>query len=123
MKRGLSDAQRPSRSKGRFPQKALFWRAESGKQQPLPLPAKEIHATLKSRELPITKEGSRLLRWVLIETAWRLVNKSARWRTLFEQLCRTTGHKKKAIVGVARRLLCVLYALLRDGKPYRLAAV
>jgi transposase len=77
----------------------------------------------KSRELPITKEGSRLLRWVLIETAWRLVNKSAHWRTLFEQLRRTTGHKKKAIVGVARRLLCVLYALLRDGKPYRLAAV
>jgi transposase len=76
----------------------------------------------KSRELSISKEGSRLLRWVLIETAWRLVNKSARWRTLFEQLCRTTGHKKKAIVGVARRLLCVLYAMLRDGKAYRLAA-
>jgi transposase len=77
----------------------------------------------KSRELPITKEGSRLLRWALIETAWRLVNKSARWRTLFAKLCLTTGHKKKAIVGVARRLLCVLYAMLRDGKPYRLTAV
>jgi transposase len=76
----------------------------------------------KSRELSISKEGSRLLRWVLIETAWRLVNRSARWRTLFEQLCRTTGHKKKAIVGVARRLLCVLYAMLRDGQAYRLAA-
>jgi transposase len=76
----------------------------------------------RGRELPITKEGSRLLRWALIETAWRLVNKSARWRRLFVQLQRTTGHKKKAIVGVARRVLCVLFAMLRDGKAYSLAA-
>jgi transposase len=76
----------------------------------------------KGKQLPITKEGSRLLRWALIETAWRLVAKTARWRRLFEQLRASTGHKKKAIVGVARRLLCVLFAMLRDAKGYRLAA-
>jgi transposase len=75
----------------------------------------------KGKQLSITKEGSRLLRWALIETAWRLVRKTARWRALFDRLRATTGHKKKAIVGVARRLLCVLFAMLRDGKAYRLA--
>jgi transposase len=75
----------------------------------------------KGKQLSITKEGSRLLRWALIETAWRLVRKTARWRGLFDRLRATTGHKKKAIVGVARRLLCVLYAMLRDGQAYRLA--
>jgi transposase len=76
----------------------------------------------KGKQLSITKEGSRLLRWALIETAWRLVGKTARWRRLFEQLRASTGHKKKAIVGVARRVLCVMYAMLRDGKAYQLAA-
>jgi len=76
----------------------------------------------KGKRLPITKEGSRLLRWALIEAAWRLVIKSARWRRLFDQLRRSTGHKKKAIVGVARRRLCVLFAMLRDGQAYRLPA-
>jgi transposase len=76
----------------------------------------------KSKQLSITKEGSRLLRWALIETAWRLVGKTARWRRLYERLRASTGHKKKAIVGVARRLLCVLFAMLRDGQAYRAAA-
>jgi transposase len=76
----------------------------------------------KGKQLSITKEGSRLLRWAMIESAWRLVGKTVRWRRLFEQLRASTGHKKKAIVGVARRLLCVLFAMLRDGKAYRLAA-
>jgi transposase len=77
----------------------------------------------KGKQLQISKEGSRLLRWALIETAWRLVGKSARWRRLFDRLRATTGHKKKAIVGVARRVLCVMYAMLRDGAAYRAAAV
>ena len=76
----------------------------------------------KSKQLSITKEGSRLLRWAMIETAWRLVGKTARWGGLFEKLRASTGHKKKAIVGVARRILCVLFAMLRDGKAYRPAA-
>ena len=77
----------------------------------------------KGKQLHITKEGSRLLRWALIETAWRLIRRCARWRRLFDRLVASTGHKKKAIVGVARRVLCVMYAMLRDGQAYRLAAV
>ena len=76
----------------------------------------------KVKRLSISKEGSRLLRWALIETAWRLVNTYRRWHTVFEQLKRNTGSEKKAIVGVARRVLCVMFAMLRDGKAYELAA-
>ena len=75
----------------------------------------------KARQLGITKEGSRLLRWVMVETAWRLVNKYRRWNRVFEQLKKNTGSPKQAIVGVARRVLCVIYAMLRDGKAYEMA--
>lgn len=76
----------------------------------------------KGKQLPITKEGSRLLRWAMIQTAWRLVRKFARWGRVFETLKKNTGSRKKAIVGVARRLLCTIYAMLRDGKAYQMAA-
>jgi transposase len=76
----------------------------------------------KVRQLSISKEGSRILRWALIQAAWRLANTSPRWRNVYENLYRNTGSKKKAIVGVARRLLCVMFALLRDGKKYEYAA-
>jgi transposase len=76
----------------------------------------------KGKRLSITKEGSRLLRWAMIETAWRFVGKFARWRHIFATLKKNTGSTKKAIVGVARRILCVIYAMLRDGRAYRLEA-
>lgn len=76
----------------------------------------------KARQLKITKEGSKLLRWAMIETAWRLVGKLRHWQTMFETLERNTGSKKKAIVAVARRVLCVMFAMLRDGRPYQMVA-
>jgi len=75
----------------------------------------------RAKELGITKEGSALLRWALVEAAWRLVRHSRRWATIFEGLSRRRG-KKKAIVAVARRLLGVMVALLRTGQRYRAAA-
>lgn len=74
----------------------------------------------KARQLKITKEGSKLLRWAMIETAWRLVTKLQYWRRMFETLKKNTGSPKKAIVAVARRVLCVMYAMLRDGRPYQM---
>jgi transposase len=76
----------------------------------------------KRLDLHITKEGSRLLRWALIEAAWRLVARLPRWRHLFEQLHANTGSKKKAIVGVARHLLRAMFSMLRTGPAYRFAA-
>ena len=34
----------------------------------------------KARDLGITKRGSGLLRWVLVEVSWQLVRRSAYWR-------------------------------------------
>jgi transposase len=74
----------------------------------------------RSKQLSITKEGSGLLRWVMIETAWRMVGKTRRWGQIYEKLKSRTGGKK-AIVAIARRLLGVMVALLRSGRRYSLA--
>jgi transposase len=75
----------------------------------------------KRKELSISKEGSPLLRWALVEAAWRLVRHSRYWGGVLARLQQRRG-KKKAIVAVARRLLGVMVALLRRGQRYRLAA-
>jgi transposase len=71
----------------------------------------------KGKDLGITKAGSPLLRWALVEAAWRVVRHGAAWRRVYDGIKRRAGGKK-AIVAVARRLLGVLYALLRDGARY-----
>jgi transposase len=71
-----------------------------------------------SKQLGITKEGSRILRWVLVEAAWQLAYRTRRWGAVFEALARRRG-KKRAVVAVARRLLCVMVAMLRSGRRYQ----
>jgi transposase len=68
----------------------------------------------------ITKEGSGLLRWALIQTAWRLVTKTRRWGLTYEKLKNRAG-PKRAIVAVARRILAVMFGLLRRGERYSMA--
>lgn len=72
----------------------------------------------KAKDLGITKAGSGLLRWVLVEASWQLVRRSAHWRGVYERLKRRRG-ARRAIVAVARRLLEVMMALLRSGQEYR----
>ena len=71
----------------------------------------------KVKQGGITKEGSRLLRWILVEAAWRLTGKTRRWGRIYERLAAHKG-KKRAIVAVARRLLCVMTSMLQSGKAY-----
>jgi transposase len=71
----------------------------------------------KVKQGGITKEGSRLLRWILVEAAWRLVSKTRRWGRIYERLAARKG-KKRAIVAVARRLLCVMASMLQSGRAY-----
>jgi transposase len=73
----------------------------------------------KSKDLPITKQGSGLLRWALVEAAWRLVKTSPKWSAFFSRLRKRSG-SKRAIVAVARKLLCVLYAMLKTSTPYKI---
>ena len=76
----------------------------------------------KRYDLHISREGSPHLRWALIEAAWRVVNHLRRWGYIYEKLKRNTGSAKKAIVAVARRLLCVMFAMLRTGQRYRMSS-
>lgn len=75
----------------------------------------------RRRDLKITKAGSPLLRWAMIQLAQRMKTTSSRWRSRFEQISRKAG-PKKATVAIARRLLLVIFAMLREGQAYRPAA-
>jgi transposase len=76
----------------------------------------------KGKDLGITKEGSPLLRWALVEAGWRMIRQSAAWRRIYDKIkARASG--KKAIVAVARRLLVVMAAMLREGTNYSLLKV
>lgn len=74
----------------------------------------------KAKQLGITKQGSPLLRSILVETAWRLVLKTRRWGDVYEKL-KTRCGTKKAIVAVARRIWCVMVSMLQSGQAYRAA--
>jgi transposase len=74
----------------------------------------------KAKQLGITKEGSRLLRWAMVELAWRMVRTSRKWGRHFTHLEVRIG-SKKAIVAIARRLVGMIFGLLRRGQKYSLA--
>ena len=75
----------------------------------------------RGRQLGITKAGSRLLRWALVETSWRLVGRTRRWGFLYDRLKKRCG-AKKAIVAVARRVWCVMVSMLHKGEKYRMSS-
>ncbi len=72
----------------------------------------------KGKDLGITKKGSPLLRWAMVEAAWCAVQNSARWREVYERI-KKRRQSKRAIVAVARRLLGVLVSMLKSGTKYR----
>jgi len=73
----------------------------------------------KRKGTTLTKAGSPLLRWIMIQLAQRLKTRSPRWSGIYNKLQYRIG-KKKATCALARRLLIVIYAMLRDMKPYAL---
>ena len=75
----------------------------------------------KRKDLGITKQGSPRLRWALIEAAWRVAAHTNRWKTAYLRLKEKRGCKK-AITAIARRLLCVMIAMLKTGQAYRMPA-
>ena len=83
------------------------------------VPAVRQSGGKRSKDLHITKEGSGLLRWALVESAWRLVRTSPKWSAFYSRLKKRCG-SKRAIVAVARKLLCVLYAMLKTSTPYKI---
>jgi transposase len=74
------------------------------------------------REGGILKTGNSHLRAVLVEAAWRWIRHDESAKERFRRLCANTGDGKKAIVGVARHLLVVLWRMLTRKEEYRAAA-
>jgi transposase len=74
----------------------------------------------RQRRTSITKAGPRRVRWALVQAAWcafrtRPNDPLARWGAA---VMRRRG-KRVGIVGVARKLAGILYAMLRDGTVYQ----
>jgi transposase len=66
----------------------------------------------------ITKAGSATLRWAVCKAAVTLCRSDARQELIRQRLIRRIG-KAKANVAMGRRLLRVLYAMVRDGSVYQ----
>lgn len=68
----------------------------------------------------ITRQGSRVVRALLVEASWAAVRYNPRIRELYQRIKRHNKNRRKiAIVAVARRLAVYCWAMLRDGTRWR----
>lgn len=74
------------------------------------------------REGGLLRSSSGRLRTALVEAAWMWVARDDTARGRYRRLAANTGSGKKAIVGMARRLVILLWRLSCRGQPYRAAA-
>jgi transposase len=65
----------------------------------------------------ITKRGSSLLRWALIQAAHSAVRSDPHWRAKFNRISAKRG-KQKAYVAIARELAVTMYHMLTRREPY-----
>jgi len=70
----------------------------------------------------ITKRGSRWLRWIMIEAAYHQVNckRIPGFGAYYNTLKKRKG-SKTAAVATARKLLAVVWRLLKDNRPYEVS--
>jgi transposase len=73
----------------------------------------------KSHHGPVTKRGSRELRWMLSQWAVRLLATDPSVRRWAEPMLRRM-HRNKVRMALARRLLVGVYAMLRTGEEFSL---
>ena len=70
----------------------------------------------------ITRQGKPMVRALLIQAAWRLIEKDPAMREKYERMKVRAGGKR-AIVGVARRLIGRMRRILLNGEPYQLGLI
>jgi transposase len=84
------------------------------------LAPKELDSGETRRRGPITKQGSRLVRSLLVEVAWAGLRYNSWARATFERISGGKKSRRKiAIVAVGRRLLVRCWAMLRDGSRWQ----
>jgi transposase len=72
----------------------------------------------RQRFLGISKGGSRVLRFLLVEAAHTAIRKDAELRSFYKRLAERHGRRPKAKVAVSRKLLIRAYIMLRDEIDY-----
>jgi transposase len=81
---------------------------------------KQMESGQVKRSGRITRHGPRLLRGMLVEVAWMVYRHNAWAKAFVTRVSRgAKGRKKVAIVARARELLVILWAMLRDNRPWR----
>jgi transposase len=81
---------------------------------------KQIESGEMSRRGHITRRGPGLLRSMLVESAWVVWRHNAWAQAWVHKVSRGSRARRKiAIVALARRLLTILWAMLRDNRPFR----
>jgi transposase len=67
----------------------------------------------------ISKKGPSVVRWVLVESSWKVIRYSPAIREFYERVrAGQKGRKKIAIVAVARKLLSIMRAMLLTGAMF-----
>lgn len=70
-----------------------------------------------SRTGHITKQGSRMLRWIMVESANIAWRHDDRFKAFYERIARRHGHNK-AIVALANKMLRIVWHMLTKNEPY-----
>ncbi len=71
----------------------------------------------KSYSSGITKEGNKMLRWVLVQCANIAVRISGKFQQQFYKLYKKK-HRNVAIIAVARKMLYTMWFMLNRNEPY-----
>ena len=67
----------------------------------------------------ISKEGPSVVRWLLVESVWRAIQKSPAIKAFYEQIVGGQNQRKKvAVVATARKLLMIMRAMLKTGELF-----
>ncbi len=78
-----------------------------------------VHASGgKTRHGRLTKQGSKWLRWILVEVSMHAINGAPQFRSLYHRVAKKHG-ANTGRVAVARAMLKTIYAMLRKGEPFR----
>lgn len=62
----------------------------------------------------ITKQGSKWIRWIMVQAANKAINSNSRLKELYSRIAKRKGHNV-AITAVARKMLCYAYVMLKEG--------
>ena len=65
----------------------------------------------------ITKQGSKLLRWMLVQCAQIAIKQPCKFQRYFYRLSKNK-HRNVAITAVARKMLYILWFMLTNDQPY-----